>query len=67
MNTSVIVLRACRRRRESPSSGSISAVTMSEGTGNGSAKYCAGTAREKSAKIGTAACVPERFRPRLSS
>ena len=50
-----------------PVSGSIVAVTMSEGTGKSSAKNCAGAERAKSAKMGTAACVPERFRPRLSS
>jgi len=41
-----------------PVSGSISAVTMSEGTGKLSANAWAGTEREKSAKIGTAACDP---------
>ena len=66
MNTSVVA-RGQPGAASRPVSASISAVTMSDGTGNASAKYWAGMKREKSAKIGTAACVPERFRPRLSS
>ena len=66
MNTSVI-LRGQSGLKRRPVSGSMSAVTTSEGTGKPSAKRDAGSDREKSAKMGTAACEPERFRPRLSS
>src|SRR6266542_2094054 len=66
MKTSVILCGQAAVTRY-PVSGSMSAVTMSEGTGKFSAKYWDGTERENFAKIGTAACEPERFKPRLSS
>src|SRR5689334_24028810 len=66
MNTSVILLGHADVARK-PVSGSISAVTMSDGTGKLSAKYCAGSEREKSEKMGTAACEPGGLGPRLSS
>src|SRR5262245_37761910 len=50
-----------------PDSGSISAVTTSDGTGKPALKNCGGSAFEKSAKIGTAACAPDRWTARLSS
>src|SRR4030095_5840142 len=54
MKTSVI-RRGQPEVKRYPVSGSISAVTMSEGTGKPSAKSSGGRDREKSAKIGTAA------------
>jgi hypothetical protein len=54
MKTSVTV-RGQPGDARNPVSGSIWAVTMSEGTGKFSEKSCAGTERAKSAKIGTAA------------
>src|SRR5512140_187130 len=50
-----------------PVVGSIDAVTTPGVDGNGVSKYCDGRRRTKSAKIGSAAEEPERFRPRLSS
>src|ERR1019366_2997424 len=50
-----------------PVVGSMDAVTTPGVVGNGASKYCDGSRRAKSAKIGSAADEPERFRPRLSS